>query len=146
MEDYAPFTFIGTWVLVAPYLCFRFRILDKLVLNEYVSQVERGPHSLQSCLCATQNGFPLATKRCTFFFKFCQLSMPHVYKHLRWTSTMTHLLSLSRRMIPFFQHLKPAFVLIQARGQGYGWLPGHIFIHFASHTLLSPQCCVFVSV
>ncbi len=39
MEDYAPFAFLGTWVLVALYLCFRFRILDKIVLNEYVFKV-----------------------------------------------------------------------------------------------------------
>jgi hypothetical protein len=45
MEDCAPFTFLKSWVLVVLYLCFW------LVLEEYVSQVEGGPHLLQSCMC-----------------------------------------------------------------------------------------------
>jgi hypothetical protein len=53
MEDCAPFVFLGNWALVALYLCFRFCIFNKPILEEYVSQVERGSHLLQSCLCAT---------------------------------------------------------------------------------------------
>jgi hypothetical protein len=50
MEDCAPFVFLKSWVLVVPYLCFRFHIFNKHVLDKYVSQV--GPcdapsHSLQ---------------------------------------------------------------------------------------------------
>jgi hypothetical protein len=30
MEDYAPSTFLKSWVLVALYLCFRFHIFDNL--------------------------------------------------------------------------------------------------------------------
>jgi hypothetical protein len=37
MEDCAPFIFFGSWVLVVSYLCSRFHIFDKLVLEEYVS-------------------------------------------------------------------------------------------------------------
>jgi hypothetical protein len=36
MEDYAPFTFLGNMVLMTPYLCSRFRIFDKPILEEYV--------------------------------------------------------------------------------------------------------------
>jgi hypothetical protein len=36
MEDCAPFTFLRGWVLVASYLCFRFRIFDRPILEEYV--------------------------------------------------------------------------------------------------------------
>ncbi len=36
MEDCAPSTFLGSWAFVASYLCFRFCIFDKLVLEEYV--------------------------------------------------------------------------------------------------------------
>jgi hypothetical protein len=43
MEDCAPFTFIRSWALVALYLCFRFHIFDKTILEEYVYQVE-GAH------------------------------------------------------------------------------------------------------
>jgi len=46
MEDRAPFAFLGSWALVALYLCCRFRIFNKLVLEDYVSQVEGGPHLL----------------------------------------------------------------------------------------------------
>jgi hypothetical protein len=46
MEDCAPSILLGSWVLVALYLCSRFCIFDKLVLEEYVSQVEGGPHLL----------------------------------------------------------------------------------------------------
>jgi hypothetical protein len=50
MEDCAPFTFLKSWVLVVLYLCFW------LVLEEYVSQVEGGPHLLQSCMCVVWDG------------------------------------------------------------------------------------------
>jgi hypothetical protein len=46
MEDCAPFIFLGSWVVVALYLCSKFRIFDRLVLGEYVSHVEGGPHLL----------------------------------------------------------------------------------------------------
>jgi hypothetical protein len=42
MEDCTPSTFLESWDLVALYLCFGFYIFDRLVLEEYVSQVERG--------------------------------------------------------------------------------------------------------
>jgi hypothetical protein len=47
---------------VVPYLCFRFHIFDKPILEEYVSQVEGGPHLFQSCLHATRNGIILGIK------------------------------------------------------------------------------------
>jgi len=50
MEECAPFAFIGSWALVVPYLCFRFHIFDRPILEKYVSQVEGGLHLLQSCL------------------------------------------------------------------------------------------------
>jgi hypothetical protein len=53
MEDCAPFAFLRSWVLVTLYLYSRFHIFDRLVLKEYVFQVEGGPHLLKSCLCAT---------------------------------------------------------------------------------------------
>jgi hypothetical protein len=62
---------------------------------------------------------------------------------LWWTSTMTHPSSLSWRMIPFPQHPKLTFVLVQARGYGYGWLLSHLFVCFTSYILLSLQHCIF---
>jgi hypothetical protein len=37
MEDCAPSSFLGNWVLVAPYLCSRFGIFDRPILEKYVS-------------------------------------------------------------------------------------------------------------
>jgi hypothetical protein len=37
MEDCAAFVFIRIWFLVAPYLCYKLRIFNRLVLKEYVS-------------------------------------------------------------------------------------------------------------
>jgi hypothetical protein len=54
---------------VAPYLCSRFLIFDRFVLEEYVSQVEGGSHLLQSCLHAVQNGFPPITKEMHLSFE-----------------------------------------------------------------------------
>jgi hypothetical protein len=44
MEDCAPSIFLGSWALVVSY--FRFRIFNRLVLKEYVYQVEGGSHLL----------------------------------------------------------------------------------------------------
>jgi hypothetical protein len=57
-----PFVFIRSWALVASYLCFKFSFFDKPILEEYVSQVEGGPHLLQSSLCVVRNGFFLVAK------------------------------------------------------------------------------------
>ncbi len=62
MEDCAPFAFVGNWVLVAPYLCSRFCIFNKPILEEYVCQVEGGPHLFQSCLRVARDGLPLTIK------------------------------------------------------------------------------------
>jgi len=56
---------------------------------------------------------------------------------------MTHPLGVSW-MISFPKHPKLAFVFIRARGQAYGWLLGHLPVHFASHILFSPQPYVFI--
>jgi len=45
MEDYAPSIFLGNWVLVVPYLYYKFRIFDKPILKECISKVEGGPTS-----------------------------------------------------------------------------------------------------
>jgi hypothetical protein len=49
-------------------LCSKFHIFDGPVLEEYVFQVEGGPHLLQSCLCVMQDGFPFITKVMHHFF------------------------------------------------------------------------------
>jgi hypothetical protein len=48
MEDCVPSFFLRSWVLVVLYLCSRFRIFDRLIMERYVFQVERGPHLFQS--------------------------------------------------------------------------------------------------
>ncbi len=44
------------------YLCFTFCIFDRLILEEYVSQVEGGSHLFQSCLCAMRDDLPFVTR------------------------------------------------------------------------------------
>jgi len=46
MEDCVPFIFLGSWVLMALYLCFNFCIFYKPILEKYVSHVEGGSHFL----------------------------------------------------------------------------------------------------
>jgi hypothetical protein len=45
MKNYAPFAFLGSWVLVAPYLCYKFHTFDRPIFEKYVFQVERAPPS-----------------------------------------------------------------------------------------------------
>jgi hypothetical protein len=45
MDNYAPSTFLGVWVLVVPYLCSRFHIFDRPILEKYVFQVKGAPPS-----------------------------------------------------------------------------------------------------
>ncbi len=61
--------FLRSWALVAPYLCSRFRVFDRPILEEYVSQVEGAPHLLQSCLCVMQDGLPLIAREMHPSFK-----------------------------------------------------------------------------
>jgi len=57
---------------------------------------------------------------------------------------MTHPLGLSKKITPFLQHSKLAFIFVSVRGQGYGWLLNHLSIRFASHIIFSLQHCVFL--
>jgi hypothetical protein len=57
MEDCTPSIFLGSWVLVILYLCFKICIFDRPILEEYVFKVEQGPHFLQFCFCATRINF-----------------------------------------------------------------------------------------
>jgi hypothetical protein len=50
MEDYAPSTFLGSWALVPPYLCFKFHIFNRPILKKYVSQVKGGHTSFSHAL------------------------------------------------------------------------------------------------
>jgi hypothetical protein len=36
MKDCAPSTFLGSWVILVSYLCYRFRIFDRSILGGYV--------------------------------------------------------------------------------------------------------------
>ncbi len=70
----APSTFLGSWVLVVPYLCSRFCIFDRPVLEEYVYQVEGGPHLLQSCFHVIQDNFPPTIKNMNFYFESLEIT------------------------------------------------------------------------
>ncbi len=40
MEGCAPFVFLGSWALVAPYLCFRFCIFDRPMYQQKILVVK----------------------------------------------------------------------------------------------------------
>jgi hypothetical protein len=146
MEDCAPSIFSRNWVLVTRYLCFKFRIFNRFILKKFVFQVEGGPHLLQSCFHVAQNDLPPTTKEMhPSLENLVIIGTPNLQASLMDTHHNTSLRSiLEDDFIPSTIGL--AFILIQARGQGYGWLLSHLSVHFASHTLLSSQRCVFVSV
>jgi len=54
---------------VVSYFCFKFHILDRFILEEYVFQVEGGPHMFQSCLRVVQNGLLPVTREMHPFFE-----------------------------------------------------------------------------
>jgi hypothetical protein len=69
-------------------------------------------------------------------------------KHLWWTSITTHPLGLSWRMTSFLQHPELAFVLIWAKGQGYGWLLNHLSIrstHRKERVVVCPYVKSFIT-
>jgi len=59
---------------VAPYLYSRFRIFNRLVLEEYVFQVKGSPHLLKSCLCVVRYSFPFTARKMHLFFRVWLLS------------------------------------------------------------------------
>jgi hypothetical protein len=54
-EDCAPFAFLRNWVLVASYLCFRFHIFNRPMLEEYVFQIKGAPYLFKSCFHVARN-------------------------------------------------------------------------------------------
>jgi hypothetical protein len=96
MENCAPSTFIGNWALVVPYLCARFHIFDRPILEEYVSQIEGGPHLLQSYLHATQYGLPPVVR----------------VMHLSFESlTITRTLGLYASLMDIYHNISLMFIL-----------------------------------
>jgi len=68
MEDYAPSAFIGSWVLVVPYLCYRFCIFDRPILEECFLRLKKA-HSCFSHVYMQRDMTSLVQLgRCTFFF------------------------------------------------------------------------------
>lgn len=64
-----PICFSRRWVLVVSYLCSKFCIFNKPILEEYVSQIEGGPHLFQSCLHVVQDSFPPAVRNIHLSFE-----------------------------------------------------------------------------
>ncbi len=146
MEDYTPLTFIMNWALVALYLCSRYCIFDRFVLDEYVSQVERGPHLLQSYLRAAQNGLPLVTREILPSFESLtvtgalglQVFLMDIHHDTSFRSMLEDgsISSASKTYICF----------CLSKGVGLWLIARPSIVHFALHILLSPQCCVFALV
>jgi hypothetical protein len=74
------------WELVMVILCLysRFHIFNKSLLEEYVSQVEGGPHFLKSCFHATWYSLPPATRE-MYLFLFSKFGS---YRRLRLQASL----------------------------------------------------------
>jgi hypothetical protein len=66
MEDCAPFAFLGNWALMALYLCSRFCIFYKTILEEYVSQVVGPATSFNLAYVQRKMVYNLQLGICTF--------------------------------------------------------------------------------
>jgi len=143
MEDCVPFDFLRNWVLVVSYLCSRFHIFDRPILEEYVFQVEGGPHMFQSCLRVAQDGLPLIVREMRPFLKSLTItSAPSLHAYLmdiHHDTSLRFIFEDDSIFLASRTHIR--FCL----GKGAGlWLVVRPFIvRFASHTLFSPQHCVF---
>ncbi len=68
---------------MASYLCSKFGFFDRPILEEYVSQVEGGPHLLQSSLCVVRNGFfPAAKEMHSSFANLANFDIPGLHAYL----------------------------------------------------------------
>jgi hypothetical protein len=75
MKVFASIVFLRRWALMALYLCFKFLIFDKLILEEDFFKL-KGPHLFQSYLHVVWNAFLLDLVRCTLLLKIWQLLAP----------------------------------------------------------------------
>jgi len=145
MEDYAPSIFLRNWVLMVSYLCFRFHIFDRPVL-EYVSSIEGGPHLFQSCLCAAWHGFPPIVREMHLSFENLTL-IDALGLH---TSLMDIHHDTFVRSIFEDGSISLAFraCIHSCSGKGaWLWLVAKPSIHsFWITHLLSPQHCIFILV
>ncbi len=134
------------WVLVVLFLCTNFRIFDRFVVEEYIFHVDRGPHLFQSCLCVARDDFlPIVRD---MHFSFESLAITGTISLQASLMNIHHDTSLRSILEDDFISLtsKAHIYSCLARGQGYGWLPYHLFVCFTSHILLSFQHCIFVLV
>jgi hypothetical protein len=74
MDDCAPSIFLRNWVLVVMYLCFRFHIFNRPILEEYVFQIEEGKRGgghiyFNHVYMQHEMTFLLKLGRCTLFLK-----------------------------------------------------------------------------
>ncbi len=101
---------------MALYLCFRCRIFDKLVVEGHISQVEKGPHLLQSCLCASQDGLAPTAREMHLCFE--SLAITHALGLHASLMDIHHDTSLRSILEDESISLAPklAFVLVQERG------------------------------
>jgi hypothetical protein len=69
MEDCAPSIFLKNWALVALYLCSRFCIFYRPVLEKYVSQVEEAHTCFNHAYVQRKMAFLLQLRICIFVLK-----------------------------------------------------------------------------
>jgi hypothetical protein len=70
MEDCAPFIILKNWALVALYLCSRFCIFYRPVLEKYVFQVEESHTCFSHAYVQCKMAFVLQLRICILLLKF----------------------------------------------------------------------------
>jgi len=76
MEECTPFSFLRSWALMVPYLCSRFHILNRFILEECVSRVEGGPPYFSHAYVQRKMSFFLQLERCTLFLRVNNYQCP----------------------------------------------------------------------
>ncbi len=123
----------------------KFHIFNKLILEEYVYQVEGGPHLFQSCFHAARDNLPLATKKIhPSFESLAVINAPSLHASLMDIHHNTSFKPILEDD-SIFSISKSTSTFVQARGHGYGWLLGHLFYLFciAYFTFTSTMCFCF---
>jgi len=70
------FFFLRSWALLALYLCFRFCIFNRPILEEYVSQVEGAHTCFNHTYMQHEMACLLQLEKCTFLLKVWSLLAP----------------------------------------------------------------------
>jgi hypothetical protein len=111
MKVFASIVFLRRWALMALYLCFKFLIFDKLVLEEDVFQIEGSPLvSIIFTCCMKCLPFGLSEMHPSFE-NLAIISTLNLHAYLMDIHHNTSIRSMLEET-PFLQHPKLTFIVV----------------------------------